>query len=128
MTKIWARAACCGSAGLDRPAYLAIDSPRDGLRRYRVGMATKLEGNEHRVFDCLINEEQNERFEDICLELTQSPPLSSEDVADALKSLQGRGYAEEFKSGSWKWTQNGYNVRFSLLGGRSEDGGADGFA
>lgn len=91
-------------------------------------MATKLEGDEHRVFNCLINEEQNERFEDICLELTQSPPLSSEDVADALKSLQDRGYAEEFKSGSWKWTQNGYNVRFSLLGGRSEDGGADGFA
>lgn len=79
-------------------------------------MAKKLEGNEFRVFRCLIREHQIERFEDICVELTHRPPLSSDEVAEALTSLRDSGYAEEFKPGHWRYTQNGYGVHRTLLG------------
>lgn len=84
-------------------------------------MAKRLEGNEFRVFRCLIKEEQFESFEEICLELTHDPALTPEEVAEALTSLQERGYAEEFKPGHWKYTPNGYGVHRTLLGELSSD-------
>jgi hypothetical protein len=79
-------------------------------------MAQKLERNEFRVFRCLIKEFQNERFEDICTEITHRPAISPDEVSDALAALEERGYAEEFKPDHWKRSQNGYGVRRSLLG------------
>ena len=79
-------------------------------------MAQKLEGNEFRVFRCLINESQNERFEDICTEMTHPPAMSPDEVMEALTALKEKGYAEEFKPDHWKYSQNGYGVRRSLLG------------
>lgn len=89
-------------------------------------MAKKLKGSEFRVFRCLIGEHQIERFEDICVELTHRPALASDEVAEALASLRHSGYAEEFKPGHWRYTQNGYGVHRTLLGELpSEDEAAD---
>jgi hypothetical protein len=79
-------------------------------------MAQKLEGSEYRVFRCLIKESQNERFEDICTEMTHRPALSPDEVMDALVFLKEKGYVEEFEPDRWKRSQNGYGVRRSLLG------------
>jgi hypothetical protein len=79
-------------------------------------MAKMLQGNEFRVFRCLIREHQSDRFEDICVELTHDPALTPDEVAEALTALQDCGYAEEFKPGCWRYTQNGYGVRRTLLG------------
>lgn len=79
-------------------------------------MAEKLEGAEFRVFRCLVKEEQIEKFDEICIELTQAPPLEPEEVQAALEGLREKGYAEEIQPGHWKFTPNGYGVRRSLLG------------
>jgi hypothetical protein len=79
-------------------------------------MLEKLHGTEFRVFRCLIHESQFESFDEICVELTHAPALEPEEVAEALKSLLEKGYAEEFAPDRWKYTQNGYGVRRSLLG------------
>jgi hypothetical protein len=79
-------------------------------------MAEKLEGAEFRVFRCLINESQFEKFEEICVELTHAPALVPGEVATALDRLEEKGYAEEFQAGHWRFTPNGYGVRRSLLG------------
>jgi hypothetical protein len=79
-------------------------------------MAEKLPEPELRVFRVLINESQFTDFERICVELTHSPALESEDVAAALGRLEERGYAEEFKPGHWRYTPAGYGVRRSLQG------------
>jgi hypothetical protein len=78
-------------------------------------MAKRLEGNECRVFRCLIKEHQFEGFEQLCIEQTRVPALSPEEVAEALASLQESGYAE-FKPGHWKRTPTGYGVGRTLLG------------
>jgi hypothetical protein len=79
-------------------------------------MAASLQGAELRVFRCLIKDPQSEKFDDICVEMTHAPPLERDEVAEALESLKEMGYAEEFKPAHWKYTDNGYVVRRSLLG------------
>jgi len=79
-------------------------------------MAEKLPEPDLRVFRALINESQFTDFERICIELTHSPALESEEVAAALERLEEMGYAEEFKPRHWRYTTAGYGVQRSLQG------------
>lgn len=79
-------------------------------------MREELKGSERRIFRFLLTEWDRDTIEWPRVESTQGLEIRPAEIEATLRSLERKGYVEEFNQGHWRVTPRGLGVQKSLLG------------